>query len=147
MQLLTKILFPPKVVCILSSSRKDKYDAIKKYLCTDCPIPSQCVLARTLSKPQTIMTVATKIALQMNCKMGGELWSVEIPVSIFLSMVTALDEALFQKQGLHARSVLCVIALQLKQVMIVGIDCYHDTVSGKQSIAGFVASLNQSVTR
>lgn len=42
---------------------------------------------------------------------------------------------------------LCVIALQLKQVMIVGIDCYHDTVSGKQSIAGFVASLNQSVTR
>lgn len=84
MQLLTKILFPSKVVCILSSSRKDKYDAIKKYLCTDCPIPSQCVLARTLSKPQTIMTVATKIALQMNCKMGGELWSVEILVSIFL---------------------------------------------------------------
>ncbi|NWV74816.1 PIWL1 protein, partial [Dasyornis broadbenti] len=102
------------VFCILSSSRKDKYDAIKKYLCTDCPVPSQCVLARTLSKPQTIMTVATKIALQMNCKMGGELWSVEIP---------------------------------LKQVMIVGIDCYHDTVSGKQSIAGFVASLNQTVTR
>ncbi|NXX19423.1 PIWL1 protein, partial [Podargus strigoides] len=101
-------------VCILSSSRKDKYDAIKKYLCTDCPIPSQCVLARTLSKPQTSMAVATKLALQMNCKMGGELWSVEIP---------------------------------LKQLMIVGIDCYHDTVSGKQSIAGFVASVNQTMSR
>lgn len=73
--------FPLKVVCILSSSRKDKYDAIKKYLCTDCPIPSQCVIARTLSKPQSCMAIATKIALQMNCKMGGELWSVEIPVS------------------------------------------------------------------
>ncbi|NXI49548.1 PIWL1 protein, partial [Chloroceryle aenea] len=105
----TKIVF-----CLLSSSRKDKYDSIKKYLCTDCPIPSQCVLARTLSKPQTAMAVATKIALQMNCKMGGELWTVEIP---------------------------------LKQVMIVGIDCYHDTASGKQSIAGFVASLNQTMTR
>ncbi|KAM6246793.1 piwi-like protein 1 [Porphyrio hochstetteri] len=102
------------VFCILSSTRKDKYDAIKKFLCTDCPIPSQCVLARTLSKPQAVMAIATKIALQMNCKMGGELWSVEIP---------------------------------LKQVMIVGIDCYHDTVSGKQSIAGFVASLNQTMTR
>ncbi|NXG47601.1 PIWL1 protein, partial [Psilopogon haemacephalus] len=102
------------VVCVLSSSRKDKYDAIKKYLCTDCPIPSQCVLARTLSKPQTAMAVATKIALQMNCKMGGELWTVEIP---------------------------------LKQVMIVGIDCYHDTLAGKQSIAGFVASMNQTMTR
>ncbi|NXX46968.1 PIWL1 protein, partial [Tricholaema leucomelas] len=101
-------------VCVLSSSRKDKYDAIKKYLCTDCPIPSQCVLARTLSKPQTAMAVATKIALQMNCKMGGELWTVEIP---------------------------------LKQVMIVGIDCYHDTLGGKQSIAGFVASMNQTMTR
>ncbi|XP_015733495.1 piwi-like protein 1 [Coturnix japonica] len=102
------------VVCILSSTRKDKYDAIKKYLCTDCPIPSQCVIARTLSKPQTTLAIVTKIALQMNCKMGGELWSVEIP---------------------------------LKQLMIVGIDCYHDTLSGKQSIAGFVASLNEIMTR
>ncbi|XP_044296633.1 piwi-like protein 1 [Varanus komodoensis] len=102
------------VVCLLSSNRKDKYDAIKKYLCTDCPTPSQCVLARTLSKPQTVMAIATKIALQMNCKMGGELWSVEIP---------------------------------LKQLMVVGIDCYHDTTAGRRSIAGFVASLNQGMTR
>ncbi|KFQ17384.1 Piwi-like 1 [Merops nubicus] len=102
------------VFCVLSSVRKDKYDAIKRYLCTDCPIPSQCVIARTLSKPQTAVTIATKIALQMNCKMGGELWTVDIP---------------------------------LKQVMVVGIDCYHDTLSGKQSAAGFVASLNQTLTR
>ncbi|KAL8180226.1 UNVERIFIED_CONTAM: Piwi-like protein 1, partial [Gekko kuhli] len=102
------------VVCLLSSNRKDKYDAIKKYLCSDCPTPSQCVLARTLSKPQTVMAIATKIALQMNCKMGGELWSVEIP---------------------------------LTQLMIVGIDCYHDTTSGRRSIAGFVASLNRGITR
>ncbi|XP_056389515.1 piwi-like protein 1 [Hyla sarda] len=102
------------VVCLLSSNRKDRYDAIKKYLCTECPVPSQCVLARTLSKPQTIFSVALKIALQMNCKMGGELWSVEIP---------------------------------LKDLMIVGIDCYHDTLAGKRSIAGFVASLNQGMTR
>lgn len=84
MQLLKNtFFFSLKAVCVLSSSRKDKYDAIKKYLCTDCPIPSQCVLARTLSKPQTAMAIATKIALQMNCKMGGELWSIEIPVSYF----------------------------------------------------------------
>lgn len=65
---------------VLPSNRKDKYDNIKKYLCVDCPVPSQCVVARTLSRPQALMTVATKIALQMACKMGGELWSVEIPV-------------------------------------------------------------------
>lgn len=65
----------------MSSNRKDKYDAIKKYLCTDCPTPSQCVVARTLGKQQTVMAIATKIALQMNCKMGGELWRVDMPVS------------------------------------------------------------------
>ncbi|KAM4049183.1 piwi-like protein 1 [Anomaloglossus baeobatrachus] len=102
------------VVCILSSNRKDRYDAIKKYLCAECPVPSQCVLAKTLSKPQTIFSVALKIALQMNCKMGGELWTLEIP---------------------------------LKEMMIVGIDCYHDTLAGKRSVAAFVASLNQGMTR
>lgn len=69
-----------QVVVILPSNRKDKYDNIKKYLCVDCPVPSQCVVARTLSRTQALMTVATKLALQMACKMGGELWSVEIPV-------------------------------------------------------------------
>uniref|UniRef100_A0A3Q1EIB0 Piwi-like RNA-mediated gene silencing 1 n=1 Tax=Acanthochromis polyacanthus TaxID=80966 RepID=A0A3Q1EIB0_9TELE len=102
------------VVVILSSNRKDKYDSVKKYLCVDCPTPSQCVVSRTLSRPQALMTVATKIALQMACKMGGELWSVDIP---------------------------------LKQLMIVGIDCYHDTTAGKRSIGALVASLNQSMSR
>ncbi|XP_004844044.1 piwi-like protein 1 isoform X1 [Heterocephalus glaber] len=102
------------VVCLLSSNRKDKYDAIKKYLCTDCPTPSQCVVARTLGKQQTAMAIATKIALQMSCKMGGELWRVDMP---------------------------------LKLAMIVGIDCYHDTTAGRRSIAGFVASINEGMTR
>ncbi|XP_071371123.1 piwi-like protein 1 isoform X4 [Centroberyx affinis] len=102
------------VVVVLPSNRKDKYDSVKKYLCVDCPTPSQCVVSRTLSRPQALMTVATKIALQMACKMGGELWSVEIP---------------------------------LKQLMIVGIDCYHDSAAGKRSIGALVASLNQGMTR
>ncbi|XP_034048599.1 piwi-like protein 1 [Thalassophryne amazonica] len=101
-------------VIVLPSNRKDKYDSVKKYLCLDCPTPSQCVLSRTLGKSQALMTVATKIALQMACKMGGELWSVEIP---------------------------------LKQLMIVGIDCYHDTVAGKRSIGALVASLNSTMSR
>ncbi|KAL2092497.1 hypothetical protein ACEWY4_012295 [Coilia grayii] len=102
------------VVVVLPTNRKDKYDCVKKQLCVECPTPSQCVVARTLSRPQALMTIATKIALQMNCKMGGELWSVDIP---------------------------------LKQLMVVGIDCYHDTSAGKRSIGALVASLNQSMSR
>ena len=27
------------------------------------------------------MSVVTKVAMQINCKLGGELWALEIPVS------------------------------------------------------------------
>uniref|UniRef100_M3YQJ1 Piwi like RNA-mediated gene silencing 3 n=1 Tax=Mustela putorius furo TaxID=9669 RepID=M3YQJ1_MUSPF len=65
------------VVCVLSSEKKELYDSIKQYLCVSCPIPSQCVITRTLDKPQMLLTIATNIAQQMNCKMGGALWKVE----------------------------------------------------------------------
>ncbi|XP_066110565.1 LOW QUALITY PROTEIN: piwi-like protein 3 [Saccopteryx bilineata] len=78
-------LYSFKVVCVLSDDRKDRYDVIKKYLCVNHPIPSQCVLAWTLDKPQMLMTIATSIAQQMNCKMGGALWKVQ----------TGLQDAMF----------------------------------------------------
>ena len=34
-----------------------------------------------LNKPKGLMSVATKVAVQMNCKLGGEPWSVRIPMS------------------------------------------------------------------
>lgn len=40
-----------------------------------------------------------------------------------------------------------VTCVQLKQLMIVGIDCYHDSAAGKRSIGALVASLNQSMSR
>ena len=40
------------------------------------------VLHKTLARKN--LSVATKIVLQMECKMGGELWAVPIPVGIFL---------------------------------------------------------------
>ncbi|KAL1781902.1 piwi 4 [Sigmodon hispidus] len=77
------------VMCILPSNGKNYYDSIKKYLSSDCPIPSQCVLTRTLIKQGMMMAVATKIAMQMTCKLGGELWAVEIPLKLL--MVVGVD--------------------------------------------------------
>uniref|UniRef100_A0A2K5E1P0 Piwi like RNA-mediated silencing 3 n=3 Tax=Platyrrhini TaxID=9479 RepID=A0A2K5E1P0_AOTNA len=68
-----------EVICILPNDDKDRYDHIKKYLCTTFPIPSQCVVKRTIEKVQA-RTIITKIAQQMNCKMGGALWRVETNV-------------------------------------------------------------------
>ena len=64
---------PTKVKCHISN-------VITRY---DFPIsvPSQVIVGRTLAKKQMLMSVATKIAIQLNCKLGGDVWSVEIPVS------------------------------------------------------------------
>ncbi|XP_051011715.1 piwi-like protein 4 isoform X2 [Acomys russatus] len=78
------------VMCILPSNQKNYYDSIKKYLSADCPVPSQCVLTRTLNKQGMMMSVATKIAMQMTCKLGGELWAVEIPLKSLMVVGIAI---------------------------------------------------------
>ncbi|KAG8136987.1 hypothetical protein E2320_005534 [Naja naja] len=98
------------VLCILSSNKKDCYDSVKKFLSLHQPIPSQCVHVRTLSKQGMMMSVATKIAMQIICKLGGELWA-------------------------------------LKSLMVVGIDVSKDTLTKGNSVVGFVASLNASITK
>ena len=48
-------------------------------------VPSQVIVGRTISKKQMLMSVSTKIAIQLNCKLGGEAWALEIPVSVGFS--------------------------------------------------------------
>lgn len=77
------------VVCILPNNKKDRYDAIKKFTTVDHPVPSQMVVARTLMKKQGLMSVATKIAIQINCKMGGVVWNLQIPLKG--TMIVGID--------------------------------------------------------
>nr|BAI67940.1 DjPiwiC [Dugesia japonica] len=77
------------VVTILSAVREDRYNAIKKHCYVDCPVPSQVVLAQTLKEGPKLNSVAVNIALQINAKLGGELWAVKIPIKKF--MVVGLD--------------------------------------------------------
>ncbi|KAI4503218.1 hypothetical protein M0802_001440 [Mischocyttarus mexicanus] len=66
------------VFCVLSHNRTERYNAIKHKCCVDRPIPSQVIVQKNLSKG---FSVATKVAIQMNCKMGGIPWFVDIPLS------------------------------------------------------------------
>lgn len=102
------------VVVISPTPRDDRYSLIKKICCCECPIPSQVINGRTISKQQTLRSVTQKVLLQINCKLGGELWSLEIP---------------------------------LKNLMVCGIDAYHDPSRKNTSVLGLVASLNQTLTR
>ena len=44
-------------------------------------------MSRTISKKQMLMSVATKIGIQLNVKLGGEVWALEIPVCFFMQTI------------------------------------------------------------
>ncbi|XP_035915342.1 protein argonaute-3-like [Anopheles stephensi] len=77
------------VLIICPTSRDDRYAAIKRLLCTEVPIPSQVVNARTLANDKRNRSIVLMILLQMNCKLGGTLWSVNIPLKE--TMICGID--------------------------------------------------------
>ncbi|KAF8763346.1 Piwi-like protein 1 like protein [Argiope bruennichi] len=80
-----------KLICfIVSNNKKERYDALKKHTCLDNAVASQVIVARTLAKRNMLMSVATKIGIQLNCKLGGEPWALEIPFKM-KAMVIGYD--------------------------------------------------------
>ncbi|XP_068223736.1 piwi-like protein Siwi [Palaemon carinicauda] len=67
------------VVCMLPNSKLDRYAAIKKHISVHMATPSQMVLAKSLQNKQRQLSIINKIAIQINCKLGGEVWNVQIP--------------------------------------------------------------------
>ncbi|XP_054711719.1 piwi-like protein Ago3 [Uloborus diversus] len=94
------------VVIIFPTPRDDRYSAIKKLCCIEMPVPSQVINSKTISDARKLRSVVQKIALQINCKLGGELWSVNIPLDNF--MVCGLDTYHDMSRG--RRSVLAFVA-------------------------------------
>uniref|UniRef100_A0A224YID3 Aubergine n=1 Tax=Rhipicephalus zambeziensis TaxID=60191 RepID=A0A224YID3_9ACAR len=66
---------------VVPNNRKDRYDMIKKQACVDLGIHTQVILSRTIGNRKNVRSVATKVAIQLNCKLGGEAWCLEIPLS------------------------------------------------------------------
>lgn len=77
------------VVVIFPTSRDDRYSAVKKLCCVESPVPSQVINAKTISQQNKLRSVTQKIALQINCKLGGELWALDIPLKSL--MVIGID--------------------------------------------------------
>lgn len=76
---------PQMIMCVVPNISSDRYAAIKKKCCVDRGIPTQVVVQKTLGN-RGLMSVATKIAIQMNCKLGYAPWSVEIPLSNLMTI-------------------------------------------------------------
>ncbi|XP_076749124.1 argonaute 3 [Xylocopa sonorina] len=68
------------MVIIFPSNRTDRYSAVKRVCCVEMPVPSQVIISRTISRGDKLKSVTEKIALQINCKLGGALWALSIPM-------------------------------------------------------------------
>ncbi|CRK90587.1 CLUMA_CG004289, isoform A [Clunio marinus] len=71
---------PKLVMVVVPSAAADRYAAIKKLCCIEKSIPSQVVLSKNLSPRKGGLSIATKIVIQMNCKLGGAPWMIKIPL-------------------------------------------------------------------
>lgn len=80
---------PELVVVVFPTNRTDRYSAVKKLCCVQKAIPSQVIIGKTISKANKLKSVTEKIALQMNCKLGGALWTVAMPLQN--SMICGID--------------------------------------------------------
>ncbi|CAB3408401.1 unnamed protein product [Caenorhabditis bovis] len=107
-------------VVILNDDNKTRYDGVKKLLCTELPIPSQCVNVRTLAgkaadggENRNFSSIVLKILLQMTCKLGGALWRIRIPM---------LD------------------------TMLVGYDLYHDSTMKGKTVGACVSTVDTEFT-
>ena len=68
------------------SQRADRYAALKKFCYVERGCLNQCVLTKTLSNEKRLLACVQKIALQINCKLGGELWGTRIPIPLLMSV-------------------------------------------------------------
>ena len=72
------------VFMLQKMSDVDTYREIKKMCCIDFSIPSQVLTSKPFyqNNQGRISTIISKIAAQLNCKIGGELWGVKFKVKL-----------------------------------------------------------------
>ncbi|ODM95894.1 Protein piwi [Orchesella cincta] len=73
-------LKPQMIFVILPNNKAELYNVVKKRLAVDKGVPSQCFLAKNVTS-KGLMSIATKVVVQMNAKLGGEPWTLKLPKS------------------------------------------------------------------
>lgn len=73
---------PQMIMCVVSNNSADRYSSIKKKLSVERAIPSQVMLQKNVApiNPRGLMSVATKVMIQMNTKLGNAPWKLKIPL-------------------------------------------------------------------
>lgn len=62
--------------------------------------------AKTISQAQKIRSVTQKVALQINCKLGGELWALQIPmVRVFFGALQIQPASIIYSESIYPKIV------------------------------------------
>ncbi|XP_062128728.1 protein aubergine-like isoform X1 [Drosophila sulfurigaster albostrigata] len=76
---------PQIIMIVIKSPNEEKYSCIKKRTCVDRPVPSQVVTLKTIAprpdRSSGLMSIATKVVIQMNAKLMGAPWMIELPIN------------------------------------------------------------------
>lgn len=71
---------PRMIMIFLMTGTADRYSAIKRKTCVDNKVPTQVIQAKTL-RNKGLMSVATKVGIQMNSKLGFNSWYIKMPLT------------------------------------------------------------------
>lgn len=69
---------PKLIVCALPSNRADRYSTIKRRCLIDFGIPCQVIVKNKTMNHKNLDSIATKVAIQINCKLGGIPWMIKV---------------------------------------------------------------------
>ena len=82
------------VVLILAGQKNNAplYSPLKRLLIETLPVPSQVVLANTISRGKNLRSIVNKIFMQMTAKIGGQPWGIsDLPLCDRPIMLIAYD--------------------------------------------------------
>lgn len=75
---------PKLIMIVLPNNSADRYAAIKRLTCINRAIPTQIMLHKTMMEKKGSMagvkSIATKVVVQLNCKLGGAPWMIKFPI-------------------------------------------------------------------
>jgi aubergine-like protein len=106
------------IICIAPGKKGNSpiYENLKYYLQTECPIPSQVILAETIKRNfKSLRNIVKNVVVQMSAKMGHIPWG-------------------FGK-----------LPLMDAPTMVIGMDVCHRVGKSRKSVLGFVASLDKYI--
>ncbi|XP_075168095.1 protein piwi-like [Haematobia irritans] len=72
---------PQLIMCLVPNNNAERYSSIKKKGCLERAVPTQVVTQKTATNQRGLMSICTKVAIQINCKLGYTPWMIDVPLS------------------------------------------------------------------